>query len=112
MLESHNKDIKLVLKKGINMNLIAINELKSPRLLKEKLANQHELLLTSSGKPIAVIMEIQNAEDAEAEIQNIKDARSRLALTKIRESAQEYGSDKMNLSDINEIIKKVRAGRK
>jgi len=43
---------------------------------------------------------------------NIKDARSRLALTRIRESAQEYGSDKMNLSDINGIIKKPRAGRK
>ena len=87
------------------MNLIAINELKSPRLLKEKLAKQHELMLTSSGKPIAFIMEIQNSEDAESEFQNIKDARCRLALTKIRESAKEYGSDKLGLSDINEIIK-------
>lgn len=94
------------------MNLIAINELKSPRLLKEKLAKKHELLLTSSGKPIAVIMEIQNAEDAESEIQNIKDARSRLAITRIRESAKEYGSDKMSLNDINAIIKKTRGGKK
>jgi hypothetical protein len=57
-------------------------------------------------------VEIQNAEDAESEIQNIKDARSRLALTIIRESAKKYGSDKMCLCDINEIIKKVRVGRK
>ncbi len=93
------------------MNLIAINELKSPRLLKEKLAKKHELLLTSSGKPIAVIMEIQNPEEVESELQNAKDARSRLALTRIRESASEYGTSKMSLDDINGIIKKARAGK-
>ena len=94
------------------MNLIAINELKSPRLLKEKLAQKHELMLTSSGKPIAVIMEIQNPEDAENEFQYVREAKSRLALTRIRESAKGYGSDKMSLCDINEIIKKTRFGRK
>jgi len=94
------------------MNMIAINELKSPKLLKEKLAKKHELLLTSSGKPFALIVEIQNAEDADLEIEALKDARSRLALTRIRESASKYGSDKMSHDDINGIISKVRAGRK
>jgi len=93
------------------MNMIAINELKSPRLLKDKLAKKHELLLTSSGKPFALIVEIQNAEDADLEIEALKDARSRLALTRIRESASKHGSDKMSPDDINGIISKVRAGR-
>ncbi len=92
--------------------MIAINELKSPRLLKEKLAKKHELLLTSSGKPIAVIVEIKDADDAEAELKSVKDARSRLALSRIRESAREYGSDRLKLEDVNKIIRKVRAGDK
>lgn len=94
------------------MNMAAINELKSPRLLKEKLAKRHELLLTSSGKPFALIVEIQSVDDADLEIEALKDARSRLALTRIRESSAKYGSDKMNSADINDIIHKARAGRK
>ena len=43
---------------------------------------------------------------------NMKNSRSRIALARIRESAKKCGSDKMSLSDINAIIKKVRAGKK
>jgi hypothetical protein len=42
----------------------------------------------------------------------MKNPRSRLVLTRIRESAKKNGSDKMSLSDINAIIKKVRSEKK
>lgn len=38
------------------MNLIAIKDLKQPRRLKERLSNEKELLLTSDGKPVAVLV--------------------------------------------------------
>ena len=37
-----------------------------------------------------------------------KDTVSRLVLKRIRKSAKENGADKLNLSEINKIIKKVR----
>jgi len=92
------------------MNLIAINELKSPRLLKEKLSKNHELMLTCSGKPVAFLLEIQNGKNPELDIEAIRDARSRIALTKLRDSARSSGVDKMTLGEINRIIGKARSG--
>jgi len=94
------------------MNLIAINELKSPKLLRKKLARDHELMLTSSGKPVAFLLEIQNPEDFDAELSALKEARCRIALSRLRESARESGADKMSHEDINEIIKKTRSDSK
>jgi hypothetical protein len=45
------------------MNLIAIKDLKQPRRLKERLLAEKELLLTSDGRPVAVLINVDNAED-------------------------------------------------
>ena len=38
------------------MRFIAVNELKSPRALRERLRKERELLLTNSGKPMAIML--------------------------------------------------------
>jgi antitoxin (DNA-binding transcriptional repressor) of toxin-antitoxin stability system len=94
------------------MNLIAIKDLKQPRRLKERLRDEQELLLTSDGRPVAVLVHVDPADDPEAVIQSIRDARSRLALSRVREAAARSGASRLTLADINREVAAVRAKRR
>lgn len=94
------------------MNLIAISDLKQPRRLRERLAAEHELLLTSDGRPVAVLVHVAPAEDPETVIRSIRDARSRLALGRVREAAARQGSSNLPLADINREVRAARASRR
>ncbi|MBT3380797.1 MAG: hypothetical protein HN742_29100 [Lentisphaerae bacterium] len=94
------------------MNLLAVNELKSPRKLRARLLKEKELLLTTNGKPTAVILSIDPAEDPEDILNATREARSRLALSRIREAARRAGTHTMTSPQIDEVIADVRSGRK
>ncbi len=96
----------------LTMNLIAIKDLKQPRRLKERLRDERELLLTSDGQPVAVLVHVDTADDPEAVIRSIRDARSRLALSRIREAARRGGTSRMPLAEINRQVETVRAERR
>jgi antitoxin (DNA-binding transcriptional repressor) of toxin-antitoxin stability system len=94
------------------MKLIAIQDLKQPRQLKERLRAEKELLLTSDGRPVAVLVNVDASEDPETVIQSIRDSRSRLALSRIREAASHNGAANMTLEEINREIAVVRKSRR
>jgi antitoxin (DNA-binding transcriptional repressor) of toxin-antitoxin stability system len=94
------------------MNLIAITDLKQPRRLKERLAAEQELLLTSDGRPVAVLVHVGPAEDPETVIRSIRDARSRLALGRVREAAARQGSSDLSPGDITREVQAARAARR
>jgi len=98
--------------KDTRMRLIAIQDLKRPRQLKERLRAEKELLLTSDGRPVAVLVNIEAAEDPGTLIQSIRDSRSRLALSRIRESAAASGAARMSLEEINREIRATRKARR
>jgi hypothetical protein len=93
------------------MNLIAIHQLKSPRILKERLKREGELVLTTNGKPVAIILDLPKGEDPEEALDSVRTARSQLALRRLREAARKGGKDKMSAKDIQEVIAKARAAR-
>ena len=93
------------------MKLIAIQDLKQPRRLKERLLAEKELLLTSDGRPVAVLVNVDASEDPETMIQSIRDSRSRLALSRIRESAARSGTSRLSLAEINREIAAARKAR-
>ncbi len=93
------------------MKLIAIQDLKQPRRLKERLLAEKELLLTSDGRPVAVLVNVDASEDPETVIQSIRDSRSRLALSRARESAARSGTDRLSLAEINREIAATRKAR-
>ena len=93
------------------MKLIAIQDLKQPRRLKERLLAEKELLLTSDGRPVAVLVNVDASEDPETMIQSIRDSRSRLALSRIRESAARSGTARLSLAEINLKIAATRKAR-
>ena len=94
------------------MHLIAIKDLKQPRLLKQRLLAEKELLLTSDGRPVAVLVDIGPAEDPEGVIQAIRDSRSRLALRAARDAARRAGTSGMTMRDIEREIASARKARK
>jgi hypothetical protein len=93
------------------MNIIAIKDLKQPRRLKERLSAEKELLLTSDGKPVAVLVGVGVGEDPDVVIQALRDSRSRLALARVRESARKAGTNKMTMRDIEKEISAARKQR-
>jgi antitoxin (DNA-binding transcriptional repressor) of toxin-antitoxin stability system len=98
--------------KVIIVNLIAIKDLKQPRRLKERLRAEKELLLTSDGRPVAVLVNVDNAEDPESILQSIRDSRSRLALSRIRETARRTGVSRFTPEQIDREIAAARKAHK
>jgi antitoxin (DNA-binding transcriptional repressor) of toxin-antitoxin stability system len=79
--------------------------------LKERLRAEKELLLTSDGRPVAVLVNLDASEDPETVIQSIRDSRSRLALSRAREAAARSGSARLSLAEINREIAATRKAR-
>lgn len=106
----------MVIKKAIirshAMHLVPVNELKSPCKLRARLESDKELLLTNNGKPAAIILGLEPGEDPEDLLNAAREARSRQALTRIREAARNAGSDKMTGDQVETLVAKVRQERK
>jgi len=94
------------------MNLISVSDLKRPRRLKERLAIDKELLLTSDGRPVALLLNLEASDDPETVIQSVRDARSRLALSRIREAASRSGAARFPAARVNREIAAARASRR
>jgi len=94
------------------MKLIAIQDLKQPRRLKERLQSEKELLLTSDGRPVAVLVHVDASEDPETVIQSIRDSRTRLALSRIRQAAASSNAARLSLAEINREIAATRKPRR
>lgn len=94
------------------MKLIAIKDLKQPRHLKQRLLAEKELLLTSDGRPVAVLVSVDSTEDPESVVRAIRDSRSRLALSRIREAAASGGAARLSLAEINREIATARKARR
>ena len=94
------------------MDYIAVNELKRPRLVRERLAAAEEMILTSNGRPMAVIMYVDEEDDPVDVLTAARDARSRIALRRIRERARRTGADHLSDPEIDSVIAATRRERK
>ncbi len=70
------------------------------------------MLLTSDGKPVAVLVDVGAGEDPDLVIQALRDSRSRLALARARESARKAGTSRMSMRDIEKEIATARKERR
>jgi antitoxin (DNA-binding transcriptional repressor) of toxin-antitoxin stability system len=58
------------------MDSITVNELKRPGQVRERLAASEEMILTSNGRPMAVLMYVDDADDPEDVLTAAREARS------------------------------------
>ncbi len=75
-----------------------------------QLKDEKELVITSNGKPIAILSAVQE-DRLEETLAAIRRARAMAAVDAMQQRALKMGLDTMTLEEINAIIKEVRRER-
>ena len=93
------------------MRFITIRDFrsKSARIQKE-LPLEKEMVLTSNGKPVAIIVSVSE-KDLEETLSAIRRVRASLALGLIQSGSLESGKDRIGVTEIDAEIKAVRKNR-
>jgi antitoxin (DNA-binding transcriptional repressor) of toxin-antitoxin stability system len=93
------------------MKFVSTRDLRNRPGYVRKLAQKEDLVLTANGKPIAMLLGVEE-DELEDTAQAIRQARAQLALSRMRKKAASIGTDKMSLAEINAEIRAARAKRK
>jgi len=93
------------------MKFISVRDLrsKSAQVWKE-LPREREMIITSNGRPIAIIAAI-NDSDLEESLSAFRQARAVEAVASLQRRSVEMGNDKMTMDEIDAEIKAVRRKR-
>lgn len=92
----------------LGMKAITIRDLRSqPKQVQNTLAREGEALLTSSGKPVAVLIAV-DAENVDETLALIRRARAQQALGTLRAAAKRSGVDNLSADAIERLVKKTR----
>lgn len=94
------------------MKFLSVRDLKtkSSQVWKE-LAGQKEMIVTSNGRPIALLSSI-NENNLEQILTAFRRARATNAVASIQYESTQKGTDKISMEEINAEIRAVRSKRK
>ena len=93
------------------MKMISDREFRNePGKVRKELAHQ-EVIMTSRGKPYAVLLPIEDPSEVEEVLELASRIRAQMALSGVRRKAAESGLDKLSASEIDNEIKRVRKQR-
>jgi prevent-host-death family protein len=94
------------------MEFVTIRDLRlRPADVWEKLRHQREIILTSNGRPVAVIAGVAE-NDVEETVAALRRARAQAAVSRLRRAAAERGVDKLSAAEIESEIAQVRRARR
>ena len=94
------------------MEFIGVRDFRSKSAaIWKKLSKQKELVITSNGKPVAVLSAVSGA-DLEGSLKMLRQARAKAALQAVHRKSVERGLDQLSLSEINKIIADARKERR
>ena len=94
------------------MDFVSVRDLKvNTGQVWEKLDKERELVVTSNGRPIALMTGIVG-NDLEVVLAAVRRARGEWAIRQIQESARKRGLDKMSMEEIDEEIRRARRDRR
>ena len=93
------------------MKFVSLRDFRTRTLeIRKDLKTQHELVLTASGRPIAILAEV-NEGSFEDRLKALRQARSRAMVEGIREKARARGVDKLTMEEIDAEVAAARRGR-
>jgi antitoxin (DNA-binding transcriptional repressor) of toxin-antitoxin stability system len=93
------------------MKFLSTRELRNrPGLIRE-LAQKEDVILTANGKPIAILLGVQE-DDLEETARLVRQARAQRALSRMRREAARQSADRRPSSAIEDEIRAVRSKRK
>jgi len=94
------------------MRFVTVREFRANTAnVRRQLETEREIVLTSNGKPFAMLTPLQS-DTVEEEVSAIRQARARLAIDRIREHAARSGLDTMTMPQIDALITKARRERR
>ena len=94
------------------MEFITVRDLRTrPSQIWDKLRQQRDLILTSSGRPIAVLSHIDEG-GVEETLTALRRARAQAALSRMRADAAAQGQDRLSSDEIEDEIAAARAERR
>ncbi|HEY4690139.1 MAG TPA: type II toxin-antitoxin system prevent-host-death family antitoxin [Anaerolineae bacterium] len=94
------------------MEFVSVRDLRiQPGLVWKRLSETGELIITSNGKPIALLSGITDAT-LEQTLTALRRARAQVAVSQLRAKAQARGTHKLTMTAINAEIKSTRRSRK
>jgi hypothetical protein len=94
------------------MDTLTIRDLRNrPGAAQADLATKGELLLTSNGRPVALMLAVDGSTLDET-VQALHLARAQLALRALRKQARDQGTSALPLSDIDAEIDESRRARR
>lgn len=94
------------------MEFVTIRDLRlKPGEVWEKLREQREIILTSNGRPVAVIAGV-GENDVEETVVALRRARAQAAVTRLRAAASAGGKARLPAAEINAEIAQTRRARK
>jgi antitoxin (DNA-binding transcriptional repressor) of toxin-antitoxin stability system len=93
------------------MQFVAVRDLRvRPGEVWQKLNEQDELVLTSNGRPMAIIAKVAENE-VEQMLAALRRARAQLAVSRLRQAAVAQGLDRMKPDEIETEIAQARRER-
>lgn len=94
------------------MKFITVRDLRGrPGHVWSQLARERDVILTSNGKPIAILSAVSE-ETLEDSLAAIRRARATAAVEKIQAQSVERGANKISLDEINAEIRTARKARR
>ena len=93
------------------MQFLHLDELLAHPRRAMALLRTQDLTLTAKGRPIAVLMRVENG-DIEETLRLVRRVRAEAAVAKMRAHARRTGTSRMRLADVNAEIRAVRRQRK
>jgi antitoxin (DNA-binding transcriptional repressor) of toxin-antitoxin stability system len=93
------------------MKFLSTRELRNRPGFVRELAQKEDLVLTVNGKPIAMLLGVEEGE-LEETVRAVRQARAQRALSRMRREAAKRGLDKSSPSVIDAEIRAVRSKRK
>jgi len=93
------------------MKFLSTRELRNRPGYVRSLAQKDDLVLTANGKPIAIMLGVEE-DELEETAQAIRQAKAQLALSRLRNQAARRGTDRMSASGIEAAIRATRRRRK
>ncbi|MEF8943531.1 MAG: hypothetical protein V5B78_12155 [Desulfohalobiaceae bacterium] len=94
------------------MKMISDREFRNePGKVRKELANQN-VIMTSRGKPYAVLLPVEDPSDVEQVLELASRIRAQMGLSSVRGKAAETGLNRMSDAEIEEEIDHVRKQRR
>jgi prevent-host-death family protein len=94
------------------MEFVTIRDLRlKPSEVWDKLRRQREIILTSNGRPVAVIAGVRE-DNLEETVVALRRARAQAAVSRLRRAAAESGVDRLSEAEVESEIAEVRRERR